>query len=110
MSYDDEDTVKDLRKQIAALQRKNLELGASMASVYNAASIGVQKADRVRTLASAVVVQMHYLGGTAVCPPFALVDGLSDETITALLNDITYSHEMAIRLKPVPPQPKKGRK
>jgi hypothetical protein len=49
---------------------------------------------------SAVIVQMHYLGGKEVCEPFALRDGLSDKLIEALISDMNYSFEVATLFKP----------
>lgn len=84
---------------VAVLQRKVLELEAQLAHVPYFAKIGIEKADRKRTLGSSVIVQMHYLGGAPVCLPFALKDGLSDATIAALIGDLSYTYAKATDFK-----------
>lgn len=89
-----------LLKEIATLERKNMELEGQMINLLHFAEIGIRKADRKRTMASGVLIQMHYLGGAEVCKPFVLRDGLSDETITALCADIAYTHDLGMMFKP----------
>jgi len=88
------------RQRVATLSRKVLELEAQLAHIPHFARIGLLSAGRDRTMGSAVIVQMHYLGGKEVCPAFALRDGLGPETIAALLADLRYTHERATELKP----------
>lgn len=88
--------------QMAELQRKNRELEAQLASTYHFASVGLadpKGPTRARTMASGVLVQMHYLGGREVCPAFVLKDGLSDELILALRRDIKHSWDRAVEFK-----------
>ena len=58
------------------------------------------KATRKRTMASGVLIQMHYLGGAKVCDPFVLRDGLSDETIAAICADLAYTYDLGVIFKP----------
>jgi len=88
------------RQRVATLSRRVLELEAQLAHASHFARIGLVQAGRDRTMGSAVIVQMHYLGGKEVCPPFALKDGLSPETIAALLSDLRYTYERAVEFKP----------
>lgn len=91
-------TKKDVR--IATLERKNRELEAELAHTFHFAEAGIRQATRERTMGSAVVVTMHYLGGKEVCPPFLLKDGLSDATIAALREDLRYGYAKAVEFKP----------
>lgn len=85
---------KDLR--IADLERKNLELHAQLVSVYKCAAIDIKKASRERMMGSGILIQIHYLGGKSVCPPFVLRDGLSDDLLDALEADLVKSYNLAV--------------
>ncbi len=87
-------------QKIAALQRKLLEVESQLAHVYHFAAAGIKNANRQKTMASGVVVQLHYLGGREVCPAFTVKDGFSDEAIAALCADIIYSYNLTTQLKP----------
>lgn len=87
-------------ERLAVLERKNRELEAQLAHVYHFARVGLVKATKARTVGSGILVQMHYLGGSEVCPAFVLKDGLSDETIVALIEQLKDSYEKAVEFKP----------
>lgn len=86
----------------ATLRRKIKELEAQLSATLHFADIGIQSADMKRTMGSAVIISMHYLGGKEVCPTFAIRDGLSSETIAAIRADIRRSYELATMFKPAP--------
>lgn len=92
--------VDEITSLIKELERKNLELKAQLAYVYRYARIGIEKADRSKIKGGAVVVQLHYLGGKEVCPAFALKDGFSPETIAALTEDLRFSYDQAVEIRP----------
>lgn len=84
----------------ADLQRKVKELEAQLVHQYHFASLGVEKADMRRTMGSAVILELTYLGGRKVIEPVAIKDGLSDETIAAIKADLKRSYERAVEFKP----------
>jgi len=81
-------------------ERANVELDSQLTFNYHYASTRVLKLDRDRLMASGIVMQMYHIGGREVCPPFFIKDGLSDETINALLDDIQYSYDRSVEFKP----------
>ena len=84
--------------RIAKLERRLAETEAQLIHVYHFASHGLRKARGAK--GGAVIVRMHWLGGTEVCPPFAIKDSPSDATIDALLADLARSFETAVELRP----------
>jgi hypothetical protein len=84
------------RDRIKKLERENLELKAQLAYVYHYAKLGIGKCDREQIKGSGIVVQMHWLGGKEVCPAFCLKDGLSQDTIRALNDDLKFSYDQAV--------------
>lgn len=79
----------------ADLLRKIGELEAQSITNLKAASKDIGKAG-VTLSASAVVITVYGLGGRQITPHFAICDGLSDETIKCLKEDIKRSIERLI--------------
>lgn len=50
---------------------------------------------------SAVILEIHALGGKALIPAVAIRNGLSPETIAAIRADLRRSYEYATEFKPV---------
>jgi hypothetical protein len=89
-----------LQEELAVLKRKLLETEAQLVHVYHFAHHGILKADTKRTLGSGILVRLNYLGGAEVCLPFVVKDGFSDETISALHEDISRSYDKTIEFRP----------
>lgn len=89
-----------LAAENAILKRKLVEVEGQLASTYFFAGVGVDKATRASCMGSGILITMHYLGGKAVCEPFVLKDGPSDETRAALMADLSYSYDKAVEFKP----------
>lgn len=85
-------------QQIAKLQREKMELLAQLPGMLHFSSVGLKQARGVK--GGAVVVQMHWLGGKEVCPPFAIKDGPSDALVDALIVDLKRTFDEATELKP----------
>lgn len=85
----------------ADLERKVRELEAQLVHVYYFADKEISKAGTAHMMGGAVIVTLHGLGGRAITAPFAIRDGMSDETIAAIRRDIARSFEQATTLKPV---------
>lgn len=92
-------TAKPKKATRADLERKCMELEAQLAGMYHFADAELHKAGD-RLMGSAVIVQLHALGGREITKPFAIRDGLSADTIAALRRDIVRSYEGAIAFKP----------
>lgn len=84
----------------AQLQHKIKELEAQLAHVYHFVDFNLNKVSSEKLMGSGVLIQMHFLGGTEVCPPFVIKDGLNPETIAALRQDLVRSYERATEFKP----------
>lgn len=84
----------------AQLKHKVKELEAQLASTYHFSSIGVEKCSRDHLMGSGVLVELTFLGGKQVCPPFVLRDGMSADTIACLQADMRASYERSMELKP----------
>jgi hypothetical protein len=93
-------TIKKQTKlqQISTLQRQKRELEAQLVGMLHFVRLGLHGARGVK--GGAVIVQMHWLGGKEVCPPFAIKDGPSNETIDALIADVRRTFDEATELKP----------
>lgn len=84
----------------ADLQRKVKELEAQLAHQYFFATQGLNKAGKQHCMASAVILELTFLGGTKVIDPVAIKDGLSDETIAAIKADLKRSYDSTVEFKP----------
>ena len=51
-------------------------------------------------MASAVVLELTGLGGREIIPPVAIVNGLSQDTIDCIQQDIARSWEWKTQMKP----------
>jgi hypothetical protein len=79
----------------AALERRVLELEASIASTYYYAQIALKKLSTDHMMASGVVLSITRLGGAVGIQPVMIHDGLSLETIAAISKDIQRSYNLA---------------
>ena len=84
----------------AQLERKVLELTASLASTYHFASLGINKATVTNYMGSGVLVQITKYGGEEIIPPTMIRDGLSDRTIKAIKEDMLRSWELSTVFMP----------
>jgi hypothetical protein len=84
----------------ADLQRKVKELEAQLVHQYHFATATIDRANIKKTLGSAVILELTFLGGTKVFEPVAIKDGLSDETIAAIKADLKRSYERTVEFKP----------
>ena len=75
------------------------ELKSQLVHQYHFASVGIQKAGKEFT-ASAVILELTALGGRKLVEPVAIKDGLSEESIAALLKDLERSYKLAIAWTP----------
>lgn len=57
--------------------------------------------NRDRMLGSGVILAIYDLSGKTRVSPVMLKDGLSNETINSLLNDMQYSFDNAVSYKPI---------
>ena len=87
-------------QRIAELERKLVEVQAQHAYIYKVAVEGIKKAGTDRLMASGVVLTLTALGGREVCPPVLIRDGLSEDTIRALVGDMIRSFDLATLHKP----------
>ena len=88
---------KPTRKE---LERKIYELSAQQAHVYHFAETALDRATMAKQLGGCVIIEITTLGERLKILPFAIRDGLSDETIAALKKDMARSYELAIMYKP----------
>ncbi len=86
--------------RITELERKLQEALAGQAHVYHFAIPEVKKADKKRLTGSGVILTLTVLGGRKICDPVLIRDGLSEETIQALIADMVRSYELATLYKP----------
>lgn len=86
--------------ELETLKRKNMELEAQLAHVYHFVTVQIDRAGGDRMMGSGVLVQLSFLGGKEVCPPFVIKNGLSDETIRAIKKQCQESYASAIEFKP----------
>lgn len=91
--------VKQKPKTRADLAREVKELKAQLASNCHFAAEEIKKLGTDRIMGSAVIVEISVLGGRTITP-FAIRDGLSAETIAALIADLKRSYELATLFKP----------
>lgn len=86
----------------ADLQRQVMELKAQLAHTAHFAAAELHKASTDHMMASAVILQLHALGGREIVRPVAIQDGLSPETIQAIHRDLIRTYELATMDKPAP--------
>ena len=91
---------KSKRPSIADLQRQLREALAGQVHTYHFADVGLDKASAKHLMASGVVITLTVLGGRDLIPPTLIRDGLSDELISALREDIRRSYMNATAFKP----------
>jgi len=86
--------IKSVKKTRADLIRRIYELEAQSATNIKTALSNISKADE-QLMASAVILKLTVLGGREICPQFAIRDGLSNETISAIKNDIIRTMKLS---------------
>lgn len=91
---------KTQRKTRAQLERQVKDLNAQLASTYHFAAQELRGMVKRDYRASAVVVEVTALGGASLLSPVAIRDGLSKETIEALIADVMRSYASAVEFKP----------
>jgi hypothetical protein len=79
----------------AALERRVLELEASIASTCYYALSDLKKLSTDHMMASGVVISITKIGGGIGIKPVMIRDGLSLETIAAISNDLKRSYDLA---------------
>lgn len=84
----------------ADLQRKVKELEAQLVHQYHFAAARIDRASIKKTMGSAVIMELTFLGGAKIFEPVAIKDGLSDETIAAIKADLKRSYERTVEFKP----------
>lgn len=84
----------------ADLERKIKELEAQLIHQYHFATRLIDRASIKKTMGSAVIMELTFLGGAKVFEPVAIKDGLSDDTIAAIKADLKRSYELTAELKP----------
>ena len=72
----------------AQLARQLLELEAQSLWRLKEAKTDMPKASDEHLMASACVISITALGGRQIVAPFAITDGLSKETVDALIKEI----------------------
>lgn len=83
------------KKTKAQLERQVIELEAQLYHAYYFANQYLPKAGQKYFMASGVVLTLTAIGGKEIVSPVVIKDGLSDETITAIRNDLIRSQKLA---------------
>ena len=105
--FDDNEQIAELEKEVAELKLKLDLIGkvdqykASLIHTYHFAGNELLKCGNDRYMASGLIVEIKNLSGKAVVMPFMVKDGLSNETINALLDDMQRSFNSSVEFKPV---------
>lgn len=91
--------IKKVKPSRAELERKIAELKAQLPYVYRKAlsGEGIGKAGHTHLMASGAMLRLTALGGRELFEPVLILDGLSDETITAIRADIARSLAQAVK-------------
>ena len=85
---------KAKRKTRAQLEREILELSAQMPHAYRHAKEEIKKVGAEHLMASGVLLRLTFLGGKEAINPVVICDGLSAETIKAIISDIERSRQL----------------
>ena len=105
--FDDNQEVEDLKKEVAALKEKLSLIGrvdqykASLIHTYHFAGNELLKCNSDRFMGSGLIVEIKKLSGEHMVMPFMVKDGLSNQTINSLLDDMQRSFDNSIQFKPV---------
>lgn len=94
---------KTKNQRIAELERKLKESLASQIHTYYFACDELDKFSTDKMMGSGVVLELSSLGGDLTVSPVVIVNGLSDETISALKADLVRSYNSKIEFKPKGP-------
>jgi len=96
---------RELKHEVLCLQKVlgDLQVDEFKSSVchrYHFASNELLRLNRDRYLGSAVIISIADLKGELLIKPVSFKDGLSNESINALLDDLQYSYDSVIELTP----------
>lgn len=83
------------KKTKAQLERQVIELEAQLYHAYHFSNHYLPKAGQKFHMGSGVLLTLTALGGREIVPPVVIKDGLSDETIGAIRNDLIRSQKLA---------------
>lgn len=90
---------KPAKKTRVQLARKILELESQLAHRYQFANTELHRAGTKHLMASGVLLQLTAIGGKEIINPVMIKDGLSDETLRAIREDIKRSYELTTMYK-----------
>jgi hypothetical protein len=80
----------------ARLEATIAELRASRGASLSIAHDQLGSCNRVRMMASGLIISITNIDGSQRVEPFLCTDGFSDETIAALRNQIRYTNDKAL--------------
>lgn len=92
--------MKSKKPTYAELERKLQEALAARVQNYCFSSVALDQASKDYLMGSGVILTLTAIGGRNICEPVLIMDGLSNETITALRADLCRSYKVAVELKP----------
>lgn len=92
--------MKVKQPSVKQLKQKIIELEAQLAFRIPAAMEALEKASERHMMASACILRITALGGREIVEPVAIRDGLSQESIIALQNDLKRSWVITTIRKP----------
>lgn len=81
------------------LELKLAEALASSPTRYNIAHGNIKNANTDKLMGSGVLISIQGIGGKHIIDPVLIRDGLSNETIEAIKNDIKRSYDLAVMYK-----------
>lgn len=87
-------------QRIAELERQLMEIQAASVHNYHFTDVGLGKAGTKSLMGSGVIITLTALSGVKLVEPTLIRDGLSDETIKALRDDLVRSYQLATLFKP----------
>lgn len=89
-----------MQNKINDLQNKLFASEASQLHNLHFASADIQKASNAKMQGSGIILSIKALNGADIVKPTMIVNGLSQETISAIKSDLTKAYEYTIALKP----------
>jgi hypothetical protein len=101
------DEIEALEAEVASLKAQLKMVGehnqykASLIHTYHFAGSELLKCNQQKFMGSGVIIEMRSLSGKSLMMPVMIKDGLSNNTINSLLDDMQRSFESAIEFQPV---------
>lgn len=92
--------ITEMQNKISELQNKLFVSEASQLHNLHFASADIQKASSSKMQGSGIILSIKASNGTDIVKPTRIVNGLSQETISAIKEDLRKAYEYAIELKP----------